>query len=222
MITAGILLIYTLGYFFDLHTFNIICAILPLVFGAIFAWMPESPYFYIMNNNVEEAKKSLMWLRGEENNFMQELIEIQIEHEIITQNRSTFISALRKAATKRGLMITLILLFLTQLSGINAVIFYTDWIFKAANTDIESSVSTIVVGAMQVIATFVASMTVDRLGRRFLLVMSASIMCVCNLGLWFYFHLDYQKSDVVNHLHWLPIASLCIYIIAFSLGLGKF
>lgn len=175
-----------------------------------------------MKNNVEKAKKSLIWLRGEENDFMQELIEIQIEHEIINQNQSTLMTALSKPATKRGLIISSILLLLTQLSGINAVIFYTDWIFKTANTDIESTVSTIIVGAMQVIATIVASLTVDRLGRRFLLMMSASIMCICNLNLGIYFYLDDHKSDVINYLHWLPIISLCVYIIAFSLGLGKF
>lgn len=221
MITVGILLVYVLGYFFTLVTFNIICAILPLVFGAIFVWMPESPYFYIMKNNMEKAENSLKWLRGEENDFIEELTEIQTEHETLTRNRSTLFTALKKTATKRAIFISLILLLLTQLSGINAVIFYTDWIFKAANTGIESSRSTIIVGAMQVTATFVASLTVDKLGRRFLLILSAFIMCICNLSLGIYFYHDDHKSRAAENLQWLPITSLCFYIVAFSLGLGK-
>lgn len=220
MITAGILFVYVLGHFFSLKIYNVLCAILPLIFGTIFVWMPETPYFHIMKNRIENAKESLKWLRGREYNFDDELTEIQIEHELATRNQTTFLTAINKPATKRGLMITLLLLLCTQLSGINAVIFYTDWIFKAANTGIESSIATIIVGIMQVVATFVASLTVDKLGRRFLLIISSSVMCICNIGLGVYFYIGDQNDPIVNSLNWLPITSLCIYIIAFSLGLG--
>lgn len=220
MITAGILFVYVIGHFFSLNTFNVICAILPLIFGAIFIWMPETPYFYVMKNRAENAEKSLKWLRGEQYDFNDELTEIQIEHDLINRNRTNWIAALNKSSTKRGLMISLLLLLFTQLSGINAVIFYTDWIFKAANAGIESSVATIIVGIMQVVATFVASLTVDKLGRRFLLITSASIMCICNISLGVFFYLHDHKSPALEFLNWLPICSLCIYIIAFSLGLG--
>lgn len=49
---------------------------------------------------------------------------------------------------------------------------------------------------------------------------SASIMCVCNILLGIYFQLDEQKSPLVPYLNWLPIGSLCVYIIAFSFGCG--
>lgn len=220
MVTAGILFVYVTGHFFELHTYNVICAILPLLFGAIFVWMPETPYFYVMKNRVESAEISLKWLRGEEYNYSDELIEIQIENELITRNRVGFLTALNKPATKRGLMICLLLLLFTQLSGINAVIFYTSFIFDAANTGIESSLATIIVGVMQVVATFIASLMVDSLGRRFLLVTSAFVMCICNIGLGTYFYLQTHNSDVIHRLNWLPICSLCVYIIAFALGLG--
>lgn len=220
MVTVGILFGYVVGHFNTLKTFTIICAIIPLVFGAIFMWMPETPYYYVMKNRIQMAEQSLKYFRGDEYNFNDELIEIQIENELMARNRISFFKAVRRPATKRGLMISLSLVLFAQFAGINAVIFYTGFIFEKAQTGIESSIATIIVGVMQVLATFVASLTVDRLGRRMLLIFSAIVMCLCNIGLGIYFNLMDQKSDVVDKLGWLPITSLCLYIIAFSLGLG--
>lgn len=220
MVTCGILFVYVIGHFFSMKTYNIICAILPLIFGGLFVWMPETPHYWIIKNQTEKAERSLKWLRGSDYNYNDELIEIQIEQELIRQHQGNFFTALKKSATRRALMITLCLLALTQFSGINAVIFYTGFIFEQSHANIESSLATIIVGIMQVVATFVASLTVDRLGRRFLLILSASVMCICNICLGIYFYLLDQKSAVISDLYWLPIASLCVYIIAFSLGLG--
>lgn len=220
MVTIGILFAYAVGHFFTLKTFNIICATLPLIFGAIFIWMPESPYFYVMKNRLTNAEQSLKWLRGEEYNYHDELIEIQIENELLARNRVSVLAALTKPATKRALMISMCLVLFVQFSGINAVIFYTGFIFDATNAGIQASVATIIVGVMQVVATFIASLTVDKLGRRALLMLSGAVMCICNIGLGIYFYLHDAKSDYITHLSWLPILSLCVYIIAFSLGLG--
>lgn len=173
-----------------------------------------------MKNRTEDARESLKWLRGNDYNFNDEINEIQLEHDLMTRNRTTFFAALKKPATKRALMITLILVFLTQMSGINAVIFYTASIFQEANVPVESSVAAIIVGIMQVVATFVATFVVDKLGRRPLLALSSSVMCICNIGLGAYFFLLDHNSAYINYLGWLPISSLCVYIIAFSLGLG--
>lgn len=220
MVTVGILFAYVVGHFFILKTFNIICAVIPLVFGVVFVWMPESPFFYVIKNRIAKAEESLKWLRGEEYNYGDELIEIQIENELLTRNRANILTVLNKPASKRALMITMCLVLFAQFSGIYAVIFYTGFIFDATNVDIQASVATIVVGVMQMIATFFASLTVDRWGRRALLILSAIVMSICNIGLGVYFYLLDSKSDYITYLNWLPISSLCIYVIAFSLGLG--
>lgn len=173
-----------------------------------------------MKNQTRKAEESLRWLRGDEYNFNDELTEIQIEHDLMTRNRTNPLAALKQSATKRALSISLILLLLTQLSGINAIIFYTESIFEEANTGIESSVAVIIVGVMQVFATFVSTVTVDYLGRRILLAFSASIMCICNIGMGTYFIFKDHDSTYLPYLNWLPISALCVYIIAFSLGLG--
>lgn len=221
MITIGILFVYVIGHFNTLKTVNIICAVLPLIFFALFVWMPETPYYCIMRNRVENAENALKRLRGDQYDYNNELTEMQIEHEMMKQRQHSWLSIFRRGASRRALFITVLLVTLTQLSGINAVIFYTGFIFSSSKTGIESSLATIIVGVMQVVATFAASLTVDRLGRRCLLITSAVIMAVCNLSLGGYFYLlDHSDGSLAQELNWIPIASLCIYIIAFSLGLG--
>lgn len=63
LVTTGILLVYGLGYGLSVFTFSIICAAIPIVFAAIFVFMPESPLYWVSQNRIDDAKKSLKWLR---------------------------------------------------------------------------------------------------------------------------------------------------------------
>lgn len=65
-----------------------------------------------------------------------------------------------------------------------------------------------------------SSLIVDRLGRRILLLLSSSIMAVCTILLGVYFYLANSENHDASNLGWLPIVSLCLFIIMFSLGFG--
>lgn len=45
MITAGILFIYAIGAGLDVFAMSLVCGVIPLIFGAIFVFMPESPTY---------------------------------------------------------------------------------------------------------------------------------------------------------------------------------
>lgn len=220
MVTCGILLVYVIGYYMNVFTFSIVCALIPLVFGAIFVFMPESPHYWVQRNNTDNAIKALKWLRGNNYNYNDELEELYAENAEIKNNSLNIIDLLKKRATKRALMISLCLMFFVQMSGINAVIFYTGFIFEKSDTGIDATLAAAIVGAMQVIATFSASMVIDRLGRRKLLLASVSIMCICHVLLGAYFYLLDHHKEKAEKIGWVPINALCIYIIAYSLGFG--
>jgi sugar porter (SP) family MFS transporter len=77
---------------------------------------------------------------------------------------------------RRPLVIGIVLAFLQQLTGINAIIYYADKIFAAAGfaTPASQSLATLfAVGAVNVVATFVAVAWVDRFGRRPLLLIGS-------------------------------------------------
>lgn len=111
-------------------------------------------------------------------------------------------------------------MFFQQMSGINAVIFYTKDIFDAANTGIDSGIATILVGVMQVISVFVSSIIVDKAGRRLLLLPSAIVMSICTILLGVYFFMKAQSEESVASIGFLPVISLCLFIVMFSIGFG--
>lgn len=222
MLVIGVLFSYIVGAKTSVFAFNLICATIPIIFAIIFVFMPETPSYLISKGKKEEAAKSLKWLRGDEYDYSNELAELQEQHESDKKNKVSLVAALQRRATIKAIFISLGLMFFQQMSGINAVIFYTKDIFDAADTGIDSGVATIIVGIMQVISVFVSSIIVDKLGRRLLLLPSSIVMSLCTILLGVYFFMKDQDASSVTSLGWLPIASLCIFIILFSLGFGKY
>lgn len=220
MVTIGILFVYAVGYDLNVFTFSIICGVLPLVFAVAFVFMPESPLYLISKDRSEDAIKSLKWLRGEHYDFSDELNELQSQHDADKNNKISIIAALKRRATVKALVIIVGLMFFLQLSGINIVIFYTGFIFDAAHIDIKTELAIILIGIVQVVATFIASMIVDKTGRRVLLLISISVMALCKILLGVYFFMSNNDQKSVENLGWLPVVALCLYIIVFSLGFG--
>lgn len=91
--------------------------------------------------------------------------------------------------------------------------------FQSAGSTIDENVCTIVVGIVNFASTFVATALIDRLGRKILLYTSSVCMVItlASLGIFFYL----KKSGIdVDDFGWVPLASLVIYVIGFSLGFG--
>jgi len=118
----------------------------------------------------------------------------------------------------RPSLIMMGLMLFQQLSGINAVIFYTVQIFDSANVDLDPSVSTMIVGGVQIAATLASIFVVDRLGRRILLLFSDIVMCISLVALGLYFKMK-EDGNAAN-IGWLPLISLILFIVAFSVGYG--
>ena len=47
MITAGILFVYAIGAGLDVFWMSIVCGLIPIVFGIVFVFMPESPTYLV-------------------------------------------------------------------------------------------------------------------------------------------------------------------------------
>jgi SP family facilitated glucose transporter-like MFS transporter 8 len=91
-------------------------------------------------------------------------------------------------------------------------------LFQSAGSDLEPDTQTIIVGVIQVVFTFISTLVIDRLGRRILLIISDLVMAICTLLIGVYFYLLTHQD--VSDLGWLPLTSVCLFIVAFSLGYG--
>lgn len=70
------------------------------------------------------------------------------------------------------------------------------------------------------VATWVATLLVDRLGRRVLLLFSIFVMMLCLSLLTAYFYTKVDLRMDLNHLDRLPLISLCVYMFALSMGMA--
>ena len=68
-------------------------------------------------------------------------------------------------------------------------------------------------------ATYLSTVLVDRAGRRVLLLLSSGVMTICLATLGTYFHLKEHKFPM-DGITWLPLLSVALFIVMFSLGLG--
>lgn len=219
LLTVGILFGYSFGAVVNMRILSIIAALIPIIFFCVFFFMPETPAYYLKKGNVQGARESLQWLRGPDYNVEYELDEQKAAIEEASNSQISLFDAMRSKATKKALLIAYGLMFFQQLSGVNAVMFYSSDIFEQAGSSMDSSASVIVVGAIQVIAVFGSTLIVDKLGRRILLLSSIIAMFVTAFLLAVYFYLVSVHVDTKS-FEWLPLVSVCVFIILFSLGFG--
>jgi hypothetical protein len=127
---TGILFVYIIGAFIPLMATSLICGAIPLIFGVIFFFMPESPVYLVQCGREEDAIKSYKWLRGAHYNPQNEIDELKAEIVERESNQVSLMQVLQKRATQRALIIGFGLMAFQQLSGINVVIFYVSAIFE--------------------------------------------------------------------------------------------
>lgn len=140
---------------------------LPVPFLLCMLIIPETPRWYVSRGHDERARKALQWLRGKQADVEPELKGIIKSHTDAERHASSngFMQLLRRNNLK-PLSISLGLMFFQQFSGINAVIFYAETIFIDAGSTLDSSICVIIIGIVNFIATFIATILIDRLGRK--------------------------------------------------------
>jgi sugar porter (SP) family MFS transporter len=129
--------------------------------------LPDSPNWYLKVGRAEDARKTLREAQPD-GDVDTEVAEIQAT----LGERHVPWSAVFAKRWRAPLVLGVGLAVFQQLTGINAVIYYSDRIFAAAgfNTpQAQTAATTWAIGAVNVLATFIAVAFVDRLGRRPLL-----------------------------------------------------
>ncbi|XP_015597133.1 facilitated trehalose transporter Tret1 [Cephus cinctus] len=218
-ITIGIVLTFVIGSVVSYIGLSIACAMVEVLLVATFIWMPESPTWFVAQGRKADAVKSLEVLRGDSYDISEELASIQKAAEEQASRKSSPFAVIKTRGSRRALISSLGTMAFQQLSGINAVIFYTVNIFKAAGSTMEPSLAAIAVASVQMVMSGVAAVIIDKAGKKPLLIFSSAVTACCLIAIAFYFKLLEGNSDV-SKLGWLPLTSLVIFMMAFSVGLG--
>ncbi|XP_049880708.1 facilitated trehalose transporter Tret1-2 homolog [Pectinophora gossypiella] len=219
-ITLGFLLIYGIGPFVSYSVIAYVGVAFVAVFTVSFFFMPESPIYYLSKNNREAAGECLAKIRGKSRAGVEAELSLMAADIQASMEKTASISDIFKGGNFKAFYISCALVFFQQFSGINAVLFYMTNIFEAAGSDLDASIATIIIGAVQVVASLITPFVVDRLGRRLLLLVSS---CGTAIGLGLlgmYFLLDEVNKPAASNLGFLPILSLVLFIVTYCWGLG--
>lgn len=216
-ITFGILWSSAVGFYTSWLVCTYMSMVLPVLFLIFFTFMPESPYHLCAVGEKEKAAKALMFFRGKSNDGVQkELEQIQCLMDEAAQQPSSMKEVFATPGRRKALSLSCGLVGFQQMSGINAVLFFSGNIFLAAGSD-DIALNSCIVSLVQVLASAVTPLVADRLGRRILLIFSSVGMLLGLTTLGLYFNLQKHMDDV-SHLAIMPLASLVVYMIVYCVG----
>lgn len=148
-----------------------------LLFFFLMFLVPESARWLVKNKEEEKAKRVLLKIGGD---FYAErsITEIKTTLKENDLGKVHFSDLLKKPLPKL-IGIGIFLAFLQQWSGINVVIYYASDIFQAAGYNLKQMMLNIVViGGVMVLSVFITIFTVDKFGRKKLLLIGTGAMAV--------------------------------------------
>jgi sugar porter (SP) family MFS transporter len=200
--------------------------LLAIIPGALLAlvmlFMPETPRWLVKAGRSKEAESALHKVQPDVDAPAEiTTIEDDLAHDEQASWKEVFAPNVRRA-----LWVGLGLAVIQQVTGINAVIYYSNEIFKEAGfaTAEEQAKATLyAIGAVNVLATFIAIAYVDRFGRKPLLRAGLIGMTVSLAALGLAFTLFDENdtsgggSSVVGTL---TLVCMVVYIASFAFSLG--
>ncbi|WP_373520136.1 sugar porter family MFS transporter [Aquiflexum sp.] len=177
-----------------------------MLFFTLMFFVPESARWLVKNNEESKARKILQRIGGE---FYENLAVAEIKTTIRKEDlaKVNFKELLNKRVVK-FLAIGIFLSFLQQWSGVNVIIYYAADIFQAAGYTLKQMMLNIVViGSVMVLSVFITIFTVDKFGRKKLLLIGTSAMTFLYLLIGYSFYVDQGGWVVV----FLVLANVMFY-----------
>ncbi|XP_049903385.1 solute carrier family 2, facilitated glucose transporter member 3 [Epinephelus moara] len=191
--------------------------ILPAILQSVLLlFCPESPrYLLIVLNQEEDARKALVRLRGSEDvsDDIQEMKEEGMRMSM--EKKVTILELFRSPNYRQPIIIAIVLQLSQQLSGINAVFYYSTSIFKKAGVT-QPIYATIGAGAVNTVFTVVSLFLVERAGRRTLHLIGLAGMAIFALVMT----ISLSLVATTPSMSYLAIVAVFGFVASFEMGPG--
>ncbi|XP_048001423.1 uncharacterized protein LOC125238193 [Leguminivora glycinivorella] len=222
----GTLVVYSVGPYVSFKAVCYVCVGLNCAHLTAIFCIPESPVYYLIKGKEEEAKATLLKL-GRSEDIDKELrpntedadekLMPPAKHKSETSYWKQLIS---EKKNRKAFLITTALFCFQVSGGALAVVFFATTIFKNAQSSVDPSVGTIILGLTELCGVMMTPSLIERCGRRVLLLVSTG-SCSLAMGLLgTYFYLEVKEVSIISSIRWLPLVLLVICLFAFNIGLG--
>ncbi|MCW2951657.1 MAG: sugar transporter [Conexibacter sp.] len=222
-ITAGILLAYLVNAVFahsgEWRAVFALATVPALMLLVGMLLVPMSPRWLVMRGSVDEARTVLDEVRDPDDPATEEELQqiVAAVEEDRRRPRQSLAQALTSPLARTILMVGIGLGIFQQITGINTIIYYAPTILKEAGFGTSSAtLTTAGIGTLNFLATVVALMVVDRVGRRTILLAGMSGMALTMAVLSITFAID----DFSGAGRWVAVASLFGFITCFAISWG--
>ncbi|KAJ8759310.1 hypothetical protein K2173_006830 [Erythroxylum novogranatense] len=198
-------------------------AVVPAILMTIGSLMlPDTPNSLLARGHAEQARNMLVKIRGtnDVDDEFQDLVDASVAAKQVRNPWKTLL----KKQYRPQLMITFFIPMFQQLTGMNVIMFYAPVIFKTLGYgDDASLMSTVITGCVNVAATFVSIFSVDKFGRRMLLLEGGIQMLICQIIIAILLGLEFGTSGVGSFpkgLADLFIVLVCLFVAGFAWSWG--
>lgn len=219
MMLTGILVVYSVGPFAPFYVCSIIGSVFAIIQIVTFPFMPDSPYFLLLKDKPEKAKEHLKRLRVSED-VDTELADMTaaIQRQKSEQGRPQ--DLVLSKSNRKALIIMVVLNGAQHFSSISVILMNLHSILKEAESQyISFQTAGILFSLFMLIASIIADFTVDKFGRKGLLITSSLLTGISLLVIAIYFTVKNAGYDV-NSYSWVPIVAVLAYSGVFKFGLG--
>ncbi len=174
------------------------------IFVVLLFFVPETPRYLAMKGKNDKALSVLQKIAGKDN-----------AESILTDIKGTLheLNAPWLSYGAGVIIVGVLLSVFQQAVGINVVLYYAGNIFRNMGASTDSSLlQTIIVGVVNLAFTVVAIMTVDKFGRKPLMIIGSIGMAISMIGLGFTFY--------SGHVGILALVFMLVYTAAFAMSWG--
>uniref|UniRef100_G3MRD8 Major facilitator superfamily (MFS) profile domain-containing protein n=1 Tax=Amblyomma maculatum TaxID=34609 RepID=G3MRD8_AMBMU len=216
ILCVGILITFFLGKFLTYRWLAAVCLVPSALMAVALFWVHESPRWLLQKGRRKAAIAALHFYQGPKIAEQLDALDASLSNVQPFSLRDMTMPYIYKP-----FFCTLLPMFMQQASAVCVILFYAQDIFKDAGTSISADDCTIIVGALQVVVLFIATVLTDRLGRKLLLIVSAAGSSASLALLGISFHLKATRGqEFLDSYGWLPLVAIGIYFVVYAIGLG--